>query len=391
MNIGKKLRRMLEREGYEIVSISRYGDGDSAIRYKKLPNHSHLPKDLTGCREKEVKADNCQKQSDNGFSGGVNSTKNELKKGVYIERAEPLTEEGIKAVCMSDKDYEEYCKKKKNALDTKASPKGCFKIMQKDGWWCRCVEPILCNKCKEDTFSVNGCGKWNNDRTIAHFKCGDGNICNECKEDTKSEIKELTKEELLDLPKEVVEGFGKSLADIRAGRYKVVKDIKSETHCNLCGNKSTEDDLVVLVNDNENWKHICKKCSKIVSEDVQRHYPEDIKSEVDFEAVLHNASTLATTSRKSACNYLMDVIQGLKVKQYGDENKSDNTLTKRKMGGLSDGTDTYGMLGSSCQADDRLGRDQIKAKCNCGGLPGNNWSHETWCTSQDDEKTEDKG
>ena len=42
---------------------------------------------------------------------GDNSTENKPK--VFIERAEPLTKEGIKAICMTDEDYEKYCNDKK--------------------------------------------------------------------------------------------------------------------------------------------------------------------------------------------------------------------------------------------------------------------------------------
>jgi len=39
-------------------------------------------------------------------------TQTKDKPKVYIERVEPLTIEGIRAICLPDKEYEEYCKKK---------------------------------------------------------------------------------------------------------------------------------------------------------------------------------------------------------------------------------------------------------------------------------------
>jgi len=57
------------------------------------------------------------------FRGNSDSqSKTDRPKGVFIERAEPLTPEGIKAICMNDKDYEEHCKKR-NAEDTKNETK----------------------------------------------------------------------------------------------------------------------------------------------------------------------------------------------------------------------------------------------------------------------------
>ena len=77
----------------------------------------------------------------------------ETKPRVYIERAEPLTREGIKAICMSDEDYKKYRKDK-----TPDALRGCgkdFDYYKKFKWTCG-IDGILCLSCQKKQENYNG-------------------------------------------------------------------------------------------------------------------------------------------------------------------------------------------------------------------------------------------
>lgn len=112
----------------------------------------------------------------------LEDTKEEInrQKGVYIERAEPLTTEGIKAICMNDKDYAEHCKKR-NTQDTK----GCGKYFSKVNVFCGDSNRPLCKECQEDR-KKETLEKMN--KNYKCFECNKSlNNC-KCKEDTKEEV-----------------------------------------------------------------------------------------------------------------------------------------------------------------------------------------------------------